>query len=119
MARRKRDEEEFEGSYAKENPNEGNVVKMGGNIGPLKEDIVKARDKVLELKSKRSEINADLKAIRENLEAKGITKSAFDSALRHYEKDPEQREGYDQGYIIAREAMGLPVIGAQMDMFTE
>lgn len=94
-----------------------NVVKMGGNIGPLKDDIKSARDRVIQLKADRAAINADLKAIREDLEAKGVPKKAFDAALRHYEASPEQREGFDEGYILAREGMEIAISGAQMDMF--
>lgn len=94
-----------------------NVVKLGGNLDPLKQDIMEARDKVLALKKKRDEINADIQSIRTNLEAKGITKKAFDDALRYFEQDPDKRAGYDEAYIIAREAMGFAVKGAQLDMF--
>lgn len=81
----------------------------GDNINALKADIKKVAEKIIKLKSKRSEVNADIKAHREGLESKGISKQSFDAALRYYEKDPEQREGFDLGYNIAREALGVPM----------
>jgi len=100
-----------------ENNEPHNTVKLGGNLDPLKADIAAARDKVLALKKKRADINADIQAVRTSLEAKGITKKAFDDALRHFEQDPDKRAGYDEAYIIAREAMGLAVKGAQLNLF--
>lgn len=103
----------------KANKSEKNVVQMGGNIDPLKKDIAAARDKVIALKAKRADINASIAEVRASMEAKGITKKAFDDALRYYESDADKREGYDNAYIIARESMGFPVRGAQLDMFEE
>ena len=94
-----------------------NVVEMGGNISNVLEKVAKARDEIIKLKNKRSEINAEIKAKREAMEALGVTKKAFDLALNYFEADPEQREGFDQAYIVAREGMGLPVKGAQLDFF--
>ena len=96
-----------------------NIVQMGGNIDGLFEKIAEARDSIVDLKKKRGEINAEIKAKREGMEALGITKKAFDLALSHFESSPEQREGFDDAYILAREGMGLKVKGAQLDMFNK
>ena len=94
-----------------------NIVEMGGNISNVLEKIAKTRDEIIKLKQKRAEINAEIKAKREAMEDQGITKKAFDLSLSYFEADPEQREGFDQAYILAREGMGLPVKGAQLDFF--
>lgn len=94
-----------------------NVVTMGGNISGLLESVAKARDRIIGIDHKIKELQADKKAIRESMEAKGITKQAFDKALSYFRQDPEQREGFDQSYAIAREGMGLPIKGSQLNMF--
>ncbi len=95
----------------------GKAAKMGGNIKPLKEDLVKFRDRILGLKSKRGEINADIKAIMESAESKGIPKKALRDAIAYYEASPEQREGYHEGYIICLESFGMPLNAKQSEMF--
>lgn len=92
---------------------------MGGNISGVLEAVAKARDRIIGIDHKIKELQADKKAIRESMEAKGITKAAFDKALSYFRQDPEQRSGFDQSYAIAREGMGLPIKGMQMDMFKE
>lgn len=84
-----------------------NIVQMGGNISGLLEEIKRERDKVIALKKKRSEINAQIAESRARMEAKGITKWAFDSALAYFEADVDKRQGFDEAYAIAREGMGL------------
>jgi N-acyl-D-aspartate/D-glutamate deacylase len=96
-----------------------NVVELGGNISGLLESVATARDKIIQLKKKRMEINSEIKAIREGMEAKGIVKKSFDLALSYFEASPEQREGLDEGYLLAREGMGLPVKGAQLELDVE
>lgn len=101
---------------AKAKEKEQNVVQMGGNISGLLSSVAETRDKIIKLKAKRGEINSEIKALREGMEAKGVTKKAFDLALSYFESSPEQREGFDDGYLIAREGMGLKVKGAQLDL---
>lgn len=96
-----------------------NVVEMGGNITGLMEDIAKKRDEVIDLKKKRSEINAKIKEKIEAMNAKGITRDAFRAALSHFEASPEQREGYDLAYALAREGMGQPIRGEQLSLLDD
>lgn len=96
-----------------------NVVAMGGNITGLMESIAKTRDNIIQWKKDRAEINAKIKEARESMEAKGITKRAFDLALGYFEAAPEQRDGFDTAYHLAREGMGLPVRGEQLDIFID
>ena len=94
-----------------------NIAEIGGNISGLKEDLAKWRDKHLELEAKRADVNASLGEIRAKAEANGIPKKAFAAALAYYKQDPDKRAGYDNGYILAREAFGLPINGAQLSLF--
>lgn len=95
------------------------IAEIGGNIDGLKEDLAKWRDKHLELEEKRAEANASLAEIRAKAEANGIPKKAFAAALSYYKQDPDKRAGYDNGYILAREAFGLPINGAQLSLFDD
>lgn len=95
------------------------IAKMGGNISGLKEDIAKWCDKHLELEKKREDVNASLAEIRAKAAANGIPKKAFADAMRYFKEDPDKRAGYDNGYILAREALGLPINGAQLSLFGE
>lgn len=93
-----------------------NVVQMGSNITGMMDDIAKKRDEIIDLKKKRSEINAKIKEKMEAMNAKGITKDAFRAALSYFEAATEQREGYDLAYSLAREGMGLPIQGEQLSL---
>lgn len=101
----------------KEKKPKPSIAEIGGNISGLKEDLAKWRDKHLELEKKRADVNASLAEIRAKAEANGIPKKAFADALRYFKEDPDKRAGYDNGYILAREAFGLPINGAQLDLF--
>ncbi len=96
---------------------EEKISQMGGNIKGLHDEIRDGYEKIEKLKEERSAINAKIKAIREDMNAKGIVKDAFDAAMTYANMAPERREGFDTAYIIAREAVGLPVKGAQADLF--
>ena len=92
---------------------------IGGNIAGLHDDCREAHEEITQLKKDRQEINAKIKAVRERMEAKGITKTAFDAAMSYVEMSPERREGFDTAYLIAREGLGAPVKGAQAELFSE
>jgi hypothetical protein len=85
------------------------------NLNALKLDIKKAAEEVINAKARRLEINAEIAEIRAGMEAKGITKRAFDAAVKYLEQDEEKRAGYDTAYAIAREALGVPVQGDLWD----
>lgn len=108
---------EFDDSPLPPPPQDNKTAIMGGNIKGLKENIKHSYDEIEQLKKERQEINAKIKAIRESMEAQGITKTAFDAAMSYVNMDPDRREGFDTAYIIAREGLGSPVKGAQIDLF--
>jgi hypothetical protein len=103
----------------KENEDVVNVVQMGGNIRGLHDEIKSSYDKIEQWKKERKAINDQIKAEREKMEARGITKLAFDAAMSYVNLDQEKREGFDTAYLIAREGLGQPVKGAQADLFGE
>lgn len=80
----------------------------------LDRDIVEACQEVIEWKSERKEINANIQAVIERMESKGIPRAAFKVCLANMEMTEDQREAYDRGIMITRGAVGLPV---QADMF--
>lgn len=84
------------------------------NLTGLKKDIADAIRRMATLKNERSDVNADMAAIREALQAKGIPKKAFAMALQYINMDPDDREGFDIAYALCREAGGLPM---QEDLF--
>lgn len=96
-----------------------NIAEIGGNINGLKEDLAKWRDEYIQLEKKRADVNASLAEIRAKAEANGIPKKAFNDALRYVKEDPDKRAGYDNGYILCREAFGLPINGAQLSLFDD
>lgn len=101
---------------AKETSGSENVVKMGGNIQGLHEKIAAYRDREKKRAEVRAQLNAEAKSDREELEALGIRKKALAAAWSYFNATPEQREGFDNSYILAREGMGLPVKGAQLEL---
>lgn len=94
-----------------------NVSAMGGNIKGLQDDIRQAKERIDQWKKERKAINDKIKAERETMETKGITKMAFDAAMHYVDMDADKREGFDTAYIITRESLGAPVKGAQADLF--
>lgn len=115
MARAKKKQDVWD-EAAGENQNE-KVAAMGGNIKGLHEDIRASKERIDQWKKERKAINDKIKAERETMEAKGMTKDAFDDAMAYINSDADKREGYDTAYIICREALGAPVKGAQADLF--
>jgi len=94
-------------------------AEIGGNIDGLKADLAGWRDKHIALEQKRAEVNASLNEIRAKAAANGIPKKAFAAALAYFKEDADKRAGFDNGYILAREAFGLPINGAQLSLFEE
>ncbi len=95
------------------------IQSLGGNIKPLKDMLVSSRDKIISLKAKRGDINAEIKAVMEHAESNGIPKKSLRAALNYWESTTEQREGYHEGYNLCLEAWGMPVGAKQSEMFNE
>ena len=84
------------------------------NVGDLKKKIAEAIQSVKQLKLDRQDVNADIQAIREKMNALGIHKAAFDMALRYMSWEEDQRSNFDLAYALVREAGGVPM---QEDLF--
>lgn len=78
------------------------------NLTETKDIIRNSVPKIIGLKLKRKELNAEIAAEREKVNAAGVSKKALDHAIRVKEMDPEDRQAFDEGYAIARDAIGLP-----------
>ena len=86
----------------------------GHNVGDMKEAIKTAAAKVIDLKAKRAEINADILEAKAPLKALGIKMTDFNVALRLYELETEDRNESVDMLRVAFEALE---IGGQGDMF--
>lgn len=65
-------------------------------------EIINIDEKIKNLRDRRNEL-------RSAVQAAGVTKGAFDLALKFRKMDPEDRQAFDEGFVIAREAVGLRV----------
>ena len=93
------------------------AVAIGHNsLSEIEGKLVAWRDKYLSFEKKRAELNAELAAVRTSAEAAGIPKKSFAAALAYFKEDPEKRKGFDNGYVLARKAFGLPIKGAQLEL---
>lgn len=95
---------------AKPKDADGGVI----NVSNAKELVRNAVPRILSLKNDRKAINDEINSLRSEVKAAGIPKSALDLAIRMREIDPEDRAKHDEGYQIARAAIGL-----QIDMFED
>ncbi len=84
------------------------------NLSETKEVIREAVGKIISLRSERKEINAAIGEQRARVKNYGVPPAALDLALRMKEADPEDRQKHDEGYAIARDALGL---GLQRSLF--
>ena len=89
-----------------------NVVQSGGNLTKLKADIRRGIGNIIDLEKKRAGVNADIAAVRKKLVAAGVNRHALAAVLAYQKMDDVQRDGFDEGYLISRESIGLPVQGA-------
>lgn len=79
-----------------------------GNLSELKQAIRDGVANIKQAKSDRTENNADISAIIESLEAKGIHRRALKIAMQYAEWDADTRAGFDVAYAVTREALGVP-----------
>lgn len=89
------------------------------NISAAKDIIRNEVPAIVNLKAKRKEINAEIQERRERVNAAGVPKAALDHAIRVREMDPVDRQRWDEGFIIAREAIGCAVQRSLFEMIDE
>lgn len=86
-------------------------AQISNNISEVKDMIFRRAAEIDTLEAQRKTINAEISAIIEDCEAKGINRHGLRAARRYLKMSPEQRDGYDLAYDLAREALGAPVQG--------
>jgi len=89
------------------------------NLTDAKEMVRQSVPKIIGLKKDRTAINEEIAAIRANVEAAGVPKKALDHAIRVLEMDPEDRARFDEGFAIARDAVGIGMSRSLFDMLDE
>lgn len=89
------------------------------NLSETKEVIREAVSKILKLKGERKEINAAIGEQRARVKNYGVPPAALDLALRMKEADPQDRQLHDEGYAIARDALGLGLQRSLFEMIEE
>lgn len=91
----------------------------GAGISMMNEEVQAAVmasfERRKQLEDKRSEINADIKATRESLVARGLNKQVIDAEYKYWLMDDQKREGMDESRFVIRAAIGLPI--QQADLF--
>jgi uncharacterized protein (UPF0335 family) len=91
-------------------------VALGHNINGLHAQIKDANARILELEKKRKSINEEIASIRSDLETKGLTRKGQAAALTYFKLSPDDKKSFDNTYIMYRDAVGVPVKGAQLDL---
>jgi len=86
----------------------------GVKVTPQPNDVInqavrKAIEDIETLKAERKNINSQISAIIEALEAKGINRHSFRYTMRVLEMSEDQRGGLDLSYLLCRQATGMPV----------
>lgn len=89
------------------------------NVSEAKEVIRNAVPEIININKKIKALQADKAELREKVNAVGVPKKALDHAIRVREMDPEDRQRFDEGYIIAREAIGCAVQRSLFEMIDE
>lgn len=88
--------------------------KAGQNSQELKDFLREQYNAIQPLLDDRESINASINEIRAAVKAHGITKQAFDRALKYSRTDPDKRKEDDVAYGICRDVLNLPI---QPDLF--
>lgn len=89
------------------------------NLSNCKDLIKNGVPKIIGIEKKIKALRDERNSIRENINAAGVPKAAFDHALRTFKMDPEDRARFDEGVAITRDAMALPLSRSLFDMIEE
>ena len=71
--------------------------------------IVAAFAKLKRLEEERAEINAEAKAVREGLIARGLYRPAISACFTLWKQEENKREIFDSTFVSIRSALGIPV----------
>lgn len=86
------------------------------NLTETKTVVREAVAELINIKTQQSELNSRANAARKRVAAYGVPPAALNLALRMKQADPEDRQKHDEGYAIARDALGL---GLQRSLFEQ
>ena len=89
------------------------------NLSNCKDLIKTGVPKILNIEEKIAALRQEKNAIRENINAAGVPKAAFDHALKTFKMDLDDRARFDEGVAITRDAMSLPLSRSLFDMIEE
>lgn len=84
------------------------------NLTDTKNTIRDSVARIMKLKNERKELNAAIGEQRARVKNCGVPPAALDLAIRMKEVDQEDRQAHDEGYAIARDALGM---GIQASLF--
>lgn len=84
------------------------------NLTEAKEQVRAAVKTIIALREQRKDINDAINSERKKVKVLGVPPAALDLAIRMRDADPEDRQRHDEGYAIARDALGLRF---QMSLF--
>lgn len=71
--------------------------------------ITGAMEKIDALEANRAAINAEINAVIEDMESRGINRHAFRYVKGLMKMSERKREGYDTSYMLCRQAVGQPL----------
>jgi hypothetical protein len=87
-----------------------------GNLTKLKQELAESFKTYNQLIAQRDQINAEMNNERSKWEAMGMSKKGIKACLSFAKLAEDQRDLFDESYIIAREVLGLS-FDAQGDLF--
>jgi hypothetical protein len=104
---------------AKTNAKKEEPAQIGHNITGFHAEIVAAHERITDLVKQRKAINEEIAAERSKLETKGLTRKGQAAVLSFFNLSPEDRKAFDNTVVSMRDALGVPLKGAQLDLNIE
>lgn len=91
-------------------PGPGHNVPVSAKDNPEVHAVIRqACAEMEECDDQAAEINAKKRAIREGLVNRGIPRESFALAYRAHKLSDEKRAGIDEGLVICRKALSMPI----------
>jgi uncharacterized protein (UPF0335 family) len=77
------------------------------NLTETKEQVRASVRRIIQLREQQKDLRDEMNVERKKCKTLGIPPAALNLAIRMRDADPEDRQRHDEGYAIAREALGL------------
>lgn len=85
---------------------------LAGNLNEKRDKLIDLRDQMGAAVKRRQSANSDVKAILDEVETLGVSRTAFKHACKVIDDmSPEQRENYDQSLALCRKSFGFALDG--------